>query len=297
MARTRSAGTITATTMKTTVRGRSASRSRRRTEDDAPAPHRRSADEMRTPPRRRTRSSSRGRSPSRYKSQSLPSPPKAAAADSTSFSASMSPLQENLNALSMFGPALSVIYRYFVASSNPIPPLLSPLWLTSPPLLFILSTAVHAPFSVTYHRRQALGLDPSRLDNRYRILDQSFIHFCCLAYSYALSGSVAYLLALAPLNLYAVIRLWGGGKRSYGKPVQVKLNVCVQAYLLPILLRGDTENYCRAMLYGFACFALFMANRKLLGWGHTIFHLVATPYSLVLLEAAEKVEGSELWRR
>ena len=143
---------------------------------------------------------------------------------STNFSTTMSPLQEHLNALSMVFPFLAVHLRYFYLSSRPYPISIT-TWLTSPPLLYVLITTVHAPFSIVYHHRQALGLDPSRLDNRYRLLDQTFIHVCCQIYSYTMSGSLAYAASLIPLNSYSIYCLWRGGRSSYGKPVQVKLQV------------------------------------------------------------------------
>ena len=71
--------------------------------------------------------------------------------------------------------------------------------------------------------------------------------------------------------------------------LQKRLQPCIQLYLLPILLRGDVVNYCKAFSLGFLCFLLFMVKKHIKGWGHVLFHVVATPFSLVLLEASKNV--------
>jgi len=135
-----------------------------------------------------------------------------------------------------------------------------------------------------------MKLDRDRLNNRYRCLDQTAIHIVCEFYAYALSGSVAYACVVLPLNAYAALCLWSGGTNSFGNPVQMRLQPAIQLYLLPILLRGDYTNYFNGIGYGFLCLACFVVSKRIRGWGHVLFHIIATPYSLVLLEAAKSVK-------
>jgi hypothetical protein len=201
----------------------------------------------------------------------------------------MTPLQEHLNAISMLFPLMALCHDYFVNDGHPLPSSIQEI-LGSAPLLVIASTALHCPFSVIYHFRQGMKLDEDRINNRWRCLDQSAIHFVCSIYSYALSGWKAYALVLLPLNAYAAWCLWSGGQNSFGKPVQMRLQPAIQLYLLPILLRGDMANYVKGLGFGFLCFLCFMTSKYIKGWGHVIFHIIATPYSKVLLEASKSVQ-------
>ncbi|GMH78730.1 hypothetical protein TL16_g07917 [Triparma laevis f. inornata] len=146
-------------------------------------------------PRPPTPKKSRSKSPSRSRAKSTPPSPKP-----SQISVEMSPLQEILNALSMTAPLI------FMLKSYPTPTLAFPQTLStlpSPEQLIVLSTLLHCPFSVTYHIRCAFKWYKHRINNRYRCLDQTFIHFCCLTYSYALSGWLWYFFMMAVPNLYS----------------------------------------------------------------------------------------------
>ena len=207
----------------------------------------------------------------------------------TNLSVGMTPLQEHLNAISMLFPLMALCHDYFVKEGHALPSSIQEI-LGSAPLLVIASTALHCPFSVIYHFRQGMKLDEDRINNRWRCMDQSAIHFVCSIYSYALSGWKAYALVLLPLNAYAAWCLWSGGQNSFGKPVQMRLQPAIQLYLLPILLRGGMANYVKGLGFGFLCFLCFMTSKYIKGWGHVIFHIIATPYSMVLLEASKSVQ-------
>jgi len=203
----------------------------------------------------------------------------------------MSPLQETANAFSMLVPLSASCWYRYVLHAAPFPSDFASL--LAPPDLLIATTALHLPFSFIYHLRCALNYYPNqhlRIHNNWRRLDHTFIHVCCAAFSYALSGSGHYLLLTAFMNAFCVKCVWFDGVTSAGKPLQQRLQPMIQLYISCILWRGDFVNYGLAFATGLGASLLFMLSKQLKGWGHSIFHVVGGPLTTTLVRAASLVD-------
>jgi len=178
----------------------------------------------------------------------------------------MNNIQEICNAMSMTVPSMWLLY----------------LWVSRPlnmnAKIIVISSWTHMPISVTYHTMCALGLFVDNIDNCVRRLDQSFIHVCCITFSYALSNSIVYGFVSLIINLTCINKLWTPGIHDVPIYRRVKLVSCIYFYLFPMLIYGKYVNYLMSTMYFICAAASFHFNDKLYGWGHSLQHLLYTPY-------------------
>jgi len=179
----------------------------------------------------------------------------------------MTPLQEVANALSMIVPGAWVLWSWQMGGYV----------LTWCSCLLLSSSLAHVPFSVFYHLRVALsgaGVWPlaCTIDNTPRRLDQTGIHLVGAVAAYALSGgSVAYSLAVAAFNAFAIRLQW----QKQVEPLRNQRNVGISVvlYVTPMIWRRDWANIAKALTWGLPgayCFAKYPLG----GYSHAIFHVL-----------------------
>eukprot|EP00960_Hanusia_phi_P053962 762510-Hanusia_phi.AAC.9 len=190
----------------------------------------------------------------------------------------MSPLQEFFNAVTMLFPTIALSH-YAINWPHPFV------------VLLLLGTVSHLPVSFTYHMSVAFSRYDDRLDNDMRRLDQSMQHVLGAIFSYALSGSFAYMLLNLIYNVYAIILLWDPQTSNDGKrwfPVMIS----VLMYNAPMAWRSDYENFMIAffsMGLGGMSFIPWLNKRFFSGWGHSIFHVALFLYARALAQSASKI--------
>lgn len=183
----------------------------------------------------------------------------------------MTPVQEALNAITMVLPTAALL---LLGRSNNYQRAL------------LLGTAAHLPVSFAYHMGMALGMFHDRLDNRLRRWDQGMQHVLCVVFSWALShGSVKFTMLNGLINTYFVAQIF---RKNDGRR-WIPVAACTALYTLPMLWRGDAENYAKAMLSiaaGGLAFVPEINMRLFNGWGHScIFHVALSYFAQALWES------------
>ena len=177
----------------------------------------------------------------------------------------MTPVQELFNALSMVLPTAVLALNAWAAPQNRFV------------VILLVGSAMHLPVSFTYHLSAAFGRYTDRLDNDMRRLDQSMQHVTGTIFSFALSGSVSYMVLNLAFNLRGLYLLWHPRTSNDGKR-WVPVLGCVLMSTAPMLWRRDFANYALAA----ASMALGGVAFLSTGWGHTIFHLALMSYAQAL---------------
>lgn len=190
----------------------------------------------------------------------------------------MTPFQEYLNAWTMIGP--SVYCAWYCGAHRTLDVKRDEDWLV---LAMCLGTVAHLPFSFVYHIWCAQNPDANKVDTCLRKLDQVFIHFACITYAFALSGSVAYALLALAANGYFMWKNWQG--RISGRTRRRNILLGVVIYLVPVLcIRGLRSFITCALAFAAAAYP-FCCRDMLVGYSQSIFHLLTIPYQMVLLES------------
>jgi len=181
---------------------------------------------------------------------------------------------EITNALSIAAPSLILVYY----------------WMTTDKTIFteiyIVSTWIHMPISFTYHMCCSLHYFKDPINCWMRKLDQSFIHVCCITYSYAFSGSILYFSGIFILNSWYILKLWIPGDHDIPFERRKNIFLAVHLYLLPLLYRKDYGNYFGAIL-SFVTASFFFVFQR---WGHPISHLCYCPFVYFLYKTTTKIE-------
>ena len=201
----------------------------------------------------------------------------------------MSPLQESLNAITMLLPSASLLatiqqQQQLNNNANHI---------TIAQKLLLIGTLAHMPVAFAYHMGVALGLFRNRLDNTLRRMDQGIQHVVCVAFSLALSGSVAFAALNLAVNIHFIQQL---ASKNDGKR-WIPVAACTFLYTLPMLWRRDIENYAVAMvsiaLGGSAAFIVPSINNMGMilfqGWGHCFFHCMLAIFARALGKSAAQI--------
>jgi hypothetical protein len=157
----------------------------------------------------------------------------------------------------------------------------------------VLGACMHMPVSIAYHASVAIGhaSDERIIDNDLRRLDQSMLHVASVLFAYGISGSPTFAAANVPMNAYGVWQLWRSKATSNDGRRWMHVAGAMAMYTLPILCRGDVENYALATLtaaIGGTMFVPSINRRFLRGWGHTLFHLSMGVFSLAMARATSK---------
>lgn len=192
--------------------------------------------------------------------------------------------QELCNAVSMMAPSLVIAWHYLVANAREC------FW-HEHTLAFATGTLLHLPFSLSYHLMCAYEVFEDRVDNKARKLDQTFIHVCCVFYSFALGGVGMYCLGCTVLHLWYIFRLWMPGSHDHPKRRRRSVIIGMLLYTLPMAWRGDLRNYTLALMNGGSAVVSGYSNVKLEGWGHTTAHVLIGGFAHVLLQSAAGVPG------
>ena len=192
--------------------------------------------------------------------------------------------QELCNAVSMMAPSLVIAWHYLVANAREC------FW-HEHTLAFATGTLLHLPFSLSYHLMCAYEVFEDRVDNKARKLDQTFIHVCCVFYSFALGGVGMYCLGCTVLHLWYIFRLWMPGSHDHPKRRRRSVIIGMLLYTLPMAWRGDLGNYTLALMNGGSAVVSGYSNVKLEGWGHTTAHVLIGGFAHVLLQSAAGVPG------
>ena len=155
--------------------------------------------------------------------------------------------------------------------------------------LMVAGTFSHLPFSFTYHSVCAINIYSDNVNCIWRKLDQTFIHIVSMFYSYALSGDELYGIGNVVLNSWYIVRLWIPGNHDNCFERRSNIAMSVIMYTLPMLFRGDYINYIAAsMCWGISA-VLFIGNKLLNGWGHSLFHICMLIAQYFLLKSAVSV--------
>ena len=131
------------------------------------------------------------------------------------------------------------------------------------------------------------------VDNKFRRLDQTWIHISGSLMSYALSASIAYFAAAALFNGVSVANLWVKENTNAQLARRRRLTnvlICTIGQGAPLFPRGDVENGLGAITSFLAAAGLFVVNSKLEGWGHCLFHVLLIPYMAFLCRSAVAAE-------
>jgi len=199
--------------------------------------------------------------------------------DNPSVAYAMTPAQEMGNAFSMVLPTAILAFNAWTSPNRLV-------------VVLLVGSSMHLPISFTYHMCAAFNRYTDRLDNDMRRLDQSMQHVVGTIFSFALSGSVNYMLLNLLLNLRGLFLLWSKETSNDGKR-WVPVLFCVLMYTAPMLWRGDFRNYIVAvasMAVGGVSFVPELNKRIFLGWGHTIFHVVLMVYAQALANSAKDIQ-------
>jgi len=191
----------------------------------------------------------------------------------------MTPTQELCNALTMLLPSMAVACCYWLSPNYSV-------------VVILCGGLIHLPAAVAYHVSAAYGRLQDNIDNDLRRMDQTYTHIVAALYSYALSASTSYAALNGLINAGFIWQLWKKNKHNNGRHWMYIL-LSVLLYTLPMLYRGDVENYTWAMAYfvmGGATFVPYINYNVFNGWGHSIFHLFLVLYGLALSKSARKVE-------
>lgn len=187
----------------------------------------------------------------------------------------MNTVQEVFNALTMLPTAFIALHILLVGDEGT----------TLGDGVLALAILVHFPFSVLYHLHCALyngHVDPVE-NNLFLKLDLIFIHVAGSLFSYATSGSLAWLAATAAFNGTSAYRTarW---RNTAVERRSCRLG-CVLGYILPIVAIDVGLFACT--LLAFIMMALpFVLNKQLLGWGHALSHTMLVPFAICLFAAA-----------
>ena len=186
--------------------------------------------------------------------------------------------QEIANAVSMLLPAAVILY-YALETKHTL------VW------ILVVGTMMHLPVSFTYHLSAACCRYPDRIDHDMRRLDQSLQHVACIIFAFATSGSIFYAVATWKFNFYFIYKLWDPKTTNDGKRF-IPINIAVHFYLLPLLWRGDYENFLIAFesfWMGGVFFVPWINAEYFGGWGHCVFHAALAIHSYALAASAQKL--------
>jgi len=178
----------------------------------------------------------------------------------------MNKFQELLNAFSILVPSLTLLYINNNYSLDI--------------MAFITTTVLHNVSSFTYHTLCYYDYFEDKINNNYRILDQSMIHVSCIIYSYVISQNYYFSLFMLLLNINYIYRLWFCNDNALNR----RLNLCksIILYLLPIFIYGYYIYFFKALLYITLFILSFHFNYLFYGYGHFMSHLFLCPYVHVL---------------
>jgi len=144
------------------------------------------------------------------------------------------------------------------------------------------ATYSHCLVSVAFHLECALkaGTKFNQFESIFRVADMCFIHVCCIAYGFALSGgAVAFNFFDALLNLACMASLaWRCSQGLPGRKADsLRVIGCIVVYTSAMAWRGDWVNYLGAITsYGGGA-VFWKVNSRMGGWGHGLFHLMLAP--------------------
>mmetsp|Transcript_28678 Transcript_28678/g.42478 ORF Transcript_28678/g.42478 Transcript_28678/m.42478 type:complete len:289 (-) Transcript_28678:75-941(-) len=227
-----------------------------------------------------------------------------------SYGRSMNPAQELLNAFTMVPPPFYCLY--FLLSGNwissedlayaredkiesndwddvCIQSSLFPSLHFMPPLPIIalfIGTTLHGPCSFLYHWNCAMSLPagPARIEHWSRRMDQAGIHMCSVFWSYATSGSWAYVAVNALFNMDCMRKQFE--EQIVPRRNQVRIFLAMLAYTAPLLWRdGGVEPFCRVWAIFIVGIWLFVAY-PIGGWSHGAFHVVIWFVLPILFQSA-----------
>eukprot|EP00449_Zooxanthella_nutricula_P061584 CAMPEP_0198572030 /NCGR_PEP_ID=MMETSP1462-20131121/111298_1 /TAXON_ID=1333877 /ORGANISM="Brandtodinium nutriculum, Strain RCC3387" /LENGTH=99 /DNA_ID=CAMNT_0044303179 /DNA_START=1 /DNA_END=296 /DNA_ORIENTATION=- len=99
-------------------------------------------------------------------------------------------------------------------------------------------------------------------------MDQTFVYIVTVAEGWALShGSVAFTMAQAIWNAYAIFRLWHYARVEARHWRFIRMGIGLFANKLPVLLDGDWWLWLRFSFISVIGGALFALDPILAGWG------------------------------
>ena len=186
----------------------------------------------------------------------------------------MTHTQEVCNALSTAVPSIFLAWLWATQS------------LAFEAKIICISAWCHMPVSFSYHMLCAFDYFDRPIDAGLRKLDQSMVHVCCITIAYALSGDVLYGIAAAVVNSWYIFKLWAPGPHDIAFERRTNLVLSIFLYLLPVLVRGDYNNYFAALGSFVAAAVAFQMNPLFYGWGHAAQHLFYCPYMHFLIKAS-----------
>jgi hypothetical protein len=195
----------------------------------------------------------------------------------------MTPIQEIFNAITMIFPTIVLLWNVWNLSNQ----------LT---IILLIGSSMHLPVSFTYHLSVAFNRYSDRIDNDMRRLDQSMQHIIGILYSFALSGSFLYTVLNIFYNIYGIIYLWNPKTSNDGKR-WIPVTISIFLYTLPMLWRGDINNYIlviTSIFIGGLCFIPQLNYNIFMGWGHTLFHIMLIYYAQILVNSTNKINSKKI---
>mmetsp|Transcript_3934 Transcript_3934/g.5691 ORF Transcript_3934/g.5691 Transcript_3934/m.5691 type:complete len:408 (+) Transcript_3934:308-1531(+) len=153
-----------------------------------------------------------------------------------------------------------------------------------PMVVVFFAITLHAPFSMVYHWKYATTLPPGlpRLSHWSRRLDHAFIHVSSALISFGTSGSWKYCFVNAAYNMDCIYKQFL--PEMAPRRNQVRILVGMLAYILPLLMRGETLLYMEIFLLMVVMSVIF-ATYPFGGWSHSIFHIVMMALPPLLMQA------------
>ena len=229
----------------------------------------------------------------------------------------MTPLQERMNALTVF-PSLCYCFMvllsgswesksYIEANAEKITNemefddllCINSHWLPhvhalppAPVLAVMIGIICHGPFSFIYHWKYAHRLPPglARTTHWSRRMDQGMLHFQSAFFSYATTGRLDFLLANVFFNMDCFYRQFLEEVRP--RRNQTRIGISIAAYTLPLLIRGKFITFLKLCgLFGVG--GWLFSQYPIGGWSHSVFHIVCTFVPPIMLATALDLSSSQ----
>ena len=231
------------------------------------------------------------------------------------------PLHEYLNAITMIIPNLVSVW-YVMHYTDDVTGKLTPV--PAPMVYVMIGTALHMVFSVAFHVDSAMHLEeglwnedlklwimPSgrhwhpTAHNKYRRLDQTFIHVTGVLYTIAYRPTVPFTLISICWNTYSIFYIWKCDPEREEPPFvfesQLKaegprrrvLHMAVAAFIYLSALASGGHEWAALKCLGALALAmgLFSLQPIVGGYGHSLFHLALVIFYKYGLDAAIAVDG------
>jgi len=164
-----------------------------------------------------------------------------------------------------------------------------------PVLIVYIGILLHNPIAFAYHIYCALKHPEHPVDVVLCRMDITGILLCCVAFAFAISGSIWYTSPSVVNAALGIRWVWTWTPELKVAPGFFKYAIIgTMWYAFAFVYRGDLKAFLECLAAGtmMALSFLFSQSGALKGWGHTLFHIFAACLAMSVFAGLRRREGT-----